>query len=268
MKDVVDLSDIIEGKKRALETPRRRNSLIKNVVAGLVGVLVGCATLEYCIRKPADCSIGYGTKTISVSDKRDDHALQTNKNAKSLEDISSYNIDVQAMKSAISLHESNDNIKKINRYSGAAGRYQYMPSTALGLIRQARKKGIKITYHGPMTKWAISRALINSEELNEALIEYDLIGKRRKFDENPGLIAMGHYAKEDDIIGSLRIVYPGKQNYGDVDINHFAIQRAKMGNRWLVRPQAKGHPSILDYAESIRRDYEKLRNEKMSLVKI
>jgi hypothetical protein len=162
------------------------------------------------------------------------------------------------LKEAIAHQESKKKLNSKNIYSGAAGKYQYMPTTALGVVRKAKSEGINVPYRGRMTEEDMSHTLRTDPKFNEWLADYDLDEKIDIFDGNPGLIFMGHYTDPNQLKASLQKVYPGLKSYAKVDIEDFAQKRARMGNRWLVKPQARDHPSILEYGLEVTNRYERL----------
>jgi hypothetical protein len=172
-------------------------------------------------------------------------------------------------KQSVNQQESSGKITAHNTHTGAAGFYGYLPPTAKGIIKQAKARGINVPYNGPMTESAIQGALMKDPKLNEFIFNFDLTNRARLFDNNPGLLAMTHYAGDKEIQKSLRIVYPNRENHTNTDVREFAFARAKgikiietrngkkkyikagRGNSWLLKPQDYGCPSILRYAESV-----------------
>ena len=206
-------------------------------------------------------SIGIAIKSF-YEPKREIEQVKGVDNKIDLEQITNY-----FFKLSLRRNESEENIGALNKYSGAAGPYQYLPSTALGLITQAAREGIEIPYNSPTNTYHVSEALRTNSELNEALIDYDISKRKEKFGNNIGLLAMAHYTNERDLLRSLKIVYPEKTDYNDANIEEFANARAKglvfkngefirKGNKnnWLIRKQTNNYPSILDYSTNILKE--------------
>mgnify|MGYP001607036564 FL=1 len=160
---------------------------------------------------------------------------------------------LEAMKLALGMKETNHQINRKNKRTHASGSYQYLPSTALGLIKQARKEGHDIPYNGRMTQADISYALRTLPELNERLANYDLLKKARLFDGNPELIAAGHYMNQERLIDIIKTRYPGKNDFSDISIKE--LSRKKVHNGLLERKN-NGEPTVLEYAECASNLYE------------
>lgn len=75
--------------------------------------------------------------------------------------------DLKAMKLALKMRETGGKMNSKNRQTGASGSYQYLPSTAIGLIKQAKREGYDVPYNGRMTKADVSYALRTNKNLNE-----------------------------------------------------------------------------------------------------
>ena len=203
-----------------------------------------------------------GDYTLKITPKKiispTSEILQRSSTKNLEETISKSTIDSDALKTAIAHQESNKKLNAKNKYSGASGEYQYMPATALGLIKEAKSKDIEVPYNGRITEADISYALRTDKRLNEWLIDYDLKEKIKMFDGNPGLIGMSHYTNPYDLQASLKKVYPNLKDYSQINIKEFAKKRAKMGCNWLTRPQKNNHPSILKYGLEVTNKYERL----------
>jgi len=176
---------------------------------------------------------------------------------------------VEESKQSLKQQESSGKITACHKKTGAAGYFGYLPQTAISIVKQAKAEGINVPYDGPLTSSAVQRELLTNTRFNEFIADYDLTKRAKIFDNNPGLLAMTHYAGPKEIQQSLRIVYPGKEDYTNINVREFAFARAKgikiiekkdgerkyvktgKGNAWLLKPQDYGCPSILRYAESV-----------------
>jgi len=176
---------------------------------------------------------------------------------------------VEESKHSLKQQESSGKINAYHKKTGAAGYFGYLPQTAIGIVKQAKAEGIDVPYIGPLTESAVQKELLTNSKFNEFIADYDLTKRAKIFDNNRGLLAMTHYAGPKEIEKSLKIVYPGKEDYTNIDVREFAFARAKgikiietedgekkyvktgKGNAWLLKPQDYGCPSILKYAESV-----------------
>jgi len=176
---------------------------------------------------------------------------------------------IEESKHSLKQQESSGKITAYHKKTGAAGYFGYLPKTAMGIVKQAKANGIQVPYNGSLTESAIQKELLTNSEFNEFIATYDLTKRAEIFDNNRGLLAMTHYAGPRDIQKSLKIVYPGRTDYTNVDVREFALARAKgikiiekedgekkyvktgKGNSYLLKPQDYGCPSILRYAESV-----------------
>jgi len=176
---------------------------------------------------------------------------------------------LEQLRQSLKKQESSGRITAQHKKTGAAGYFGYLPQTAISIVKQAKSEGISVPYTGPLTESAVQRELLTNPKFNEFVSKYDLTKRAKIFDNNRGLLAMTHYAGPKEIEQALRIVYPGKEDYTNINVREFAFARAKgikiiekedgekkyikmgKGNAWLLKPQDYGCPSILRYAESV-----------------
>jgi len=206
-------------------------------------------------------------ETLKNQDSRSPHPKQHSPQYSPQSDNPGLPLDLDLMKLCYSSQESSNRVSAKNRFSGAAGIYQYMPSTFIGLVKEAREKGIDVPYKGPLTKKAVSQALRTNRALNEWAINYDLPKRAEKFHNNPELIFASHYVNPDSLIQTIKIAYPGKTDYKDITLRELAQKRAQAGNSWLTMPQANGHPSVLEYTEALTNNYHQMLSMKYQLEK-
>jgi len=179
------------------------------------------------------------------------------------------NQSLEQLRQSLKKQESSGRITAQHKKTGAAGYFGYLPQTAISIVKQAKAEGINVPYNGPLTESLIQKELLTNPKFNEFVSIYDLTKRAKVFDNNRGLLAMTHYAGPKEIQKSLKIVYPGKEDYTNINVREFALARAKgikiiekkdgekeyiktgKGNPWLLKSQDYGCPSILRYAESV-----------------
>jgi hypothetical protein len=163
--------------------------------------------------------------------------------------------DLKAMKLALKMRETGGKMNSKNRQTGASGSYQYLPSTAIGLIKQAKREGYDVPYNGRMTKADVSYALRTNKNLNEWLSDYDLSRKAKMFDYNEELIAAGHYMNSDRLMKIIKTRYPGKGDLSDVNIAELSRRKVRNG---LLENRTDGNPSVIEYSECVSNIYKQI----------
>jgi len=174
----------------------------------------------------------------------------------------------------------------MNNIDGDAwGRYQFKASTALGIADTLQSMDVdlgisnigslKDTYgeaEGTRMGLELMRANLLKREFSEKIMDYYTTNLYDKFDGNIQLMAMAHYAPENDILEGLEAVYPGINDYSNIDVNEFVRLRSNRkslvngvevpcnpnactgDDNWLTNPQTTGknvYISIYDYSKIV-----------------
>lgn len=153
---------------------------------------------------------------------------------------------LEAMKIALGMVETENRINSRNRRTGASGTYQYLPSTALGLIKQAKREGLKAPYSGRMIKSDISYSLRTSKKLNQWLADYDLSKRAELFDGNPELIAASHYMSPERLMKIINRRFPNIKDLSNIDIMDLTRDKVQ-GGLLINRPD--GEQPVPSYAK-------------------
>lgn len=189
------------------------------------------------------------TPTIKpvITDKASKHSSNTRLNK-------AYGVDISLMRRAFGLQENARGDITIKN-GKACGLYQFQPSRALEDIKQAKKEGYSIPYTGDLTKREVEKALRTSVEFNNFLINYNIERNARMFNGNSALIAAAHYSHPRVIERSVKLAYPGKRNFADVDLEDYAKRRPSL------KQKTPDGISIYDYAKSVKGRYETLERK-------